>query len=492
MRRTNIPALRPGEAGLRRFAALVTAVALGLVAASLVLVALEIGRGQYELDQAQIGLAVAIFAVAFPVVGWIVVRRMPTNAVGWVYLGVGFWQALNMFSSGYSNLAFETASGNLPLAPEFSWIAVWAWTPGFTLLCTVGVLLFPDGRLPSRRWWPVVALSIVALTLLAVPEAIATWPYRGVVLEAAALQSEPQLPPGLEVAFALSTVGQIVLLVAMVGAVAGLVTRFRRSMGIERQQLKWFTFAALVDVVLLIVWTANVLDPLQSALSALVFAPALPVAIGVSILRYRLYDIDRIISRTLVYGLLTAVLAGLYAASVGLMQRVSQAATGANSDVAIVLTTLIVVTAFTPIKNGLQRFVDRRFREYRDPATRLREFTDVLVGSVSQLDAPRTLRRFLAVVIEACDLPGGKVTVDRSGASRWSAVEGEQRAGPTDPASIVVVAATVDASTVRMELSPPARTGALSSRDRATIEGALEIVVRELGTSALVPAIAGT
>ena len=219
---------------------------------------------------------------------------------------------------------------------------------------------------------------------------------------------------------------------------------------------------------------------------------AVPVAILVAVQRYRLYDIDRIISRTLVYGLLTAVLAGLYAATVGLMQRVSQAATGANSDVAIVLTTVIVVTAFTPVKNGLQRFVDRRFKEYRDPATRLREFTDVLVGSVSQLDAPRTLRRFLAIVIDACDLPGGKVSVDRSGASPWSAVEGQQRVGPTDPAAAVVVTATVAASTVRMELSPPARTGVLSSRDRAAIEGALEIVARELDTSEHVSGIAST
>jgi hypothetical protein len=110
---------------------------------AVVLLGYDVARGWIALDSAQTLLAVVIFALAFPIVGWVVLRRWPGNRVGWVYLAIGFWQALNLFSNQYSNLAFEVASGNLPFASELSWIAVWAWTPGFTLFCTLACCSFP-------------------------------------------------------------------------------------------------------------------------------------------------------------------------------------------------------------------------------------------------------------------------------------------------------------------------------------------------------------
>ena len=474
---------RSDTAPLRRLSTAMTAVSLILAAAAYVLLAVEIGRGDVTIVQAQTTIVVAIFALAFPTLGFIVLRRQPANAVGWVYLGVGFWQALNMFASDYSNLAFETAAGRWPLAPELSWVAVWAWTPGFVLFCTFGVLLFPDGHLPSRRWRPVVALSIVALSLMALPIAIASWPYRGSVLEVASHQDQPSFPAGswLDTASALSTVGQVVLLVAMIGAVAGLISRFRRSEAVERQQLKWFTYAAVIDAALLIVWIAPGLGPVPGALSAFVFAPALPVSIGIAIRRYRLYDIDRIIGRTLVYGLLTSLLAGLYAASVGLMQRLSQAATGANSDAAVVLTTLIIVSSFTPLKNRVQHLVDRRFADTGDVPRRLREFTDLLTGSVSPLDPARTLRRFLALIIDACDLAGGRVELVGPDGTQWSTLQGQVEPGSGDPADIARISTAIGHATIQLELWPRAGAAGGSFRDRAAIEAALAAVASELG-----------
>ena len=187
------------EIGARRLAAMVAIVSLAFVASALVFLAIEIANGWIPLGEpgvAQTVIAVAIFALSFPLVGWIILRRDPSNRLGWVYLAIGFWQALNMFASGYSTLAYWVASGNLPLASELSWVAVWAWVPGFTLFSTLGILLFPTGRLPSRRWWPVVALAALAFVLLLVP-VVALWPYRGLPLERlnALNLPPPPIPP---------------------------------------------------------------------------------------------------------------------------------------------------------------------------------------------------------------------------------------------------------------------------------------------------------
>jgi hypothetical protein len=358
--------IRDHQAGARRVAAIVTAVSLVFVATALVFLAIEIARGWIPLGQpgvAQIVIAVAIFALLFPLVGWIILRHDPSNRLGWIYLAIGFWQALNMFASGYSTLAYWVASGNLPLASELSWVAVWAWVPGFTLFSTLGILLFPTGRLPSRRWWPVVALAAVAFVLLLVP-AVALWPYRGLPLEIAnALNLPPPVDPVVAAASAIQGVGQVVLLAAMTGSVLGLAVRFRRSTGVERQQLKWFTYAAILDVLLLVAWTANVLDPLAGALSALLLA-SLPLAIGIAILRYRLYEIDRLISRTISYGVLTAIVAGLFVGFILVFQAVLAPVTGSN-ELAVAGSTLLAAALFQPIRRRVQRIVDRRFNRSR-------------------------------------------------------------------------------------------------------------------------------
>jgi two-component system NarL family sensor kinase len=146
--------IRDHHVGARRGAAVVTALSLALVAIALIFLSIEVARGWIPLAEpglAQTVIAVAVFALSFPLLGWIVLRRQPSNPLGWIYLTVGFWQAFNMFASNYATLAFWVASGDLPFAAELSWVGVWAWVPGFTLFSTLGILLFPSGRMPSRR-----------------------------------------------------------------------------------------------------------------------------------------------------------------------------------------------------------------------------------------------------------------------------------------------------------------------------------------------------
>ncbi|HEY8847263.1 MAG TPA: hypothetical protein VIM24_11425, partial [Candidatus Limnocylindrales bacterium] len=186
--------IRHHPLGARRGAALLTVVSLAFFVTALIVLVIEIAHGWVPLGEpgvAQTIIAVAMFALSFPLVGWVILRRDPSNRLGWIYLAIGFWQALNMFASGYSTLAYWVAAGNLPLASELSWVAIWAWVPGFTLFSTLGILLFPTGRLPSRRWWPVVAVAVLAFVLLLVP-VVTLWPYRGLPLE---LQNALNQPP---------------------------------------------------------------------------------------------------------------------------------------------------------------------------------------------------------------------------------------------------------------------------------------------------------
>ena len=362
--------IRHHPVGARRGVALVTVVSLAFFVTGLIVLAIEIAHGWVPLGEpgvAQTVIAVAMFALSFPLVGWVILRRDPSNRLGWIYLAIGFWQALNMFASGYSTLAYWVASGSLPLASELSWVAVWAWVPGFTLFSTLGILLFPTGRLPSRRWWLVVALAAVAFVLLLVP-VVALWPYRGLPLELQnALNQPPPADPVIVVANTIQAVGQIVLLAAMIGSVGGLAVRFRRSTGVERQQLKWFTYAAIVDVLLLVVWTVIPLDPIAGALSSLLLA-FLPIAIAIAILRYRLYDIDRVVSRTIGYAVISGILGVTFVGVVLLVQAVVDSLLPQVTETgtpAVAASTLAAAALFQPLRRRVQATVDRRFDRAR-------------------------------------------------------------------------------------------------------------------------------
>jgi len=369
-----------------RLGVAVGVVSLGLGVGASVLLVQSVVRGWFDItDGTSIETLVAslVLSYAFSVVGLVLVRRLPGNALGWTYLTIGVFESLNLFAGAYSTWAYF-APGLLPAADLLSWVGVWAWVPAFTLFSTFAILLFPTGGLPSRRWWPVVVLSAIAFVLLLVPVAVASWPYRGEALEAAsALNTQPPSGPATDAASALQNVGQVVLLAAMIGSVAAVIARFRQADLIERQQLKWFAFGAVVAVAILLVYFVIALPPILAVGSAIVFGLALPAAIAIAILRYRLYDIDRLISRTIAWGLLTATVGAVYLAAVLVLQDALGGLT--QGDVlAVAGSTLLAAAAFQPLRRRIQAVVDRRFDRGRYDAQVMADaFAERLRGEVA-------------------------------------------------------------------------------------------------------------
>jgi len=292
-----------------------------------------------------------LMSLAFGSVGALIAARRPENRLGWVVLGFALASSATGVVNQYPILT--DASGTpLPLAALARWASAWIWVVGAVGLTSGLALLFPDGRLLSPRWRVAAMLALGAMGTLITSIIIATQPIG-------------QLPPSPLVATIggqaspLMMVGFVLYIGATLTAAASLVVRYRRA-GIEqRQQIKWFAFAGLLIVPGVIAGLSTVFLGQVFLLGGGFLGAA---AIAVAILRYRLYEIDLIINRTLVYGALSAILAGVYTAAITLSQRVFTAVTGERSDAAIVLTTLIVVSLFTPLKTRLQATVDRRLK----------------------------------------------------------------------------------------------------------------------------------
>ena len=341
-------------------------VALVLEAIAIVLLVPRSAGVLDALDSSTIGGYV--LGATYPIVGWIIATRRPGNTIGWVFLGIGLSQALDTFAGQYATVGLVTNPGGLPAADVLSWVAGWAWAPGFTLLLTMSILLFPDGRLPSGRWWPLPWMAGVALFLLVVPIAIVAWPSRGTDL----LGSGPVKSSDATVSamLVLQFAGLVLLAVTGVLSVAGMMVRFRRSRGAERAQLKWYATAGAVAVVALLVPAFFPLPGLLlNALVGLAIPPLLPIAAAIAILRYRLYDIDRIISRTISWtvttGLIVAVFAGIVVGLQGVMAQVTR-----GNTLSVAASTLVAFAIFQPIRRQVQRAVDRRFNRARYDAQR--------------------------------------------------------------------------------------------------------------------------
>ena len=331
--------------------------------------------------------------------GVIISSRLPGNAVGWIFLAIGLLLGLLFAAGAYADLGTDVGYATLPGHWIAVWIGAWIFIPAAFGLPMFLLLLFPDGHFISRRWR-------LAGWLLGVT----------VVFAAAAKAFEPGgISPGIENPLApggaagevfqvLSTVTDALALPAFALAVAGLAVRLWRSRGVERQQLKWFAYsAALVGAGL----GTSVFFPSGPAadlafLVGLLALGGLPVAAGIAILRYRLYNIDLIVNRTLVYGSLSVTLVALYLGGIVLLQSAFVALTGEKSTLAVVASTLLIAALFNPLRRRVQQLVDRRFyrRKYDAQKTleafsaRLREETDLgtladeLVGVVGETMQP--------------------------------------------------------------------------------------------------------
>ena len=301
------------------------------------------------------------------VIGGLVIGRYPRHPVGWLFIAVAVSFGLAVFASGYALEAIVFNPGTLPAGEFFAWLSFWIEMPGVAAIALFLPLLFPDGRLPSQRWRPVGLLAggllvIAVLVAMFRPDAYPEYP-------------NIRNPIGVESwkgILDLLDAGTTIALFVIVGlTVAAVIDRRRRANAVERLQLRWFTFACGTLAIAFLAVLFRDLGPVYRFIAeatALIAVTALPTAAGIAILRYRLYEIDIIINRTVVYVSLTAVLAGLYTAAVALFQRAIVAATGQSSDVAIVLTLFVLATVFTPIKNTLQSTADRYVKPVGAPS----------------------------------------------------------------------------------------------------------------------------
>ena len=331
-----------------------------LAAASLILALLN-GRTLDDIFLARGGPPIAhlaIIAVSFSVVGALIASQRPENPIGWIFLADGFFYGLVSAADEYAVYALLRNPGALPLGAEASWLGQWVWAPGLGLILVFLPLLFPDGHLPSPRWRPVAWLGGLSIGLAVVSSAILLWPERGPELLTG--DENPSHVVNVLVVF----VAIPMLFVAGLGAVISLLVRFRRARGVERQQIKWFASAAALSLLWIFVLEQSTLSGVPGAiavLSGLLVLPSIPIATGIAILRYRLYEIDILINRTLVYGSLTATLVALYFGGIVVLQWVFVLLTGQQSTLAVVASTLLIAALFTPLRRRIQSFIDRRF-----------------------------------------------------------------------------------------------------------------------------------
>jgi hypothetical protein len=333
--------------------------------------------------------------LAFPIVGALIASRHPRNPIGWIFLADGLLWFLTGLMDYYS--IYGVASpGSIPFPVGVAGVNNFLWVPAVGLLGTYAIMLFPDGRLPSRRWRPLAWLSGAVIVVLSVGVAISPGP----LLNLGGIRNpfELELPPWVEVA--LYAVLPLLPL-CMLASVGSLVARYRRVVGEERQQIKWISFAAsVVGVMYLIAMVTSFAFPSGAwmaagsplwldlvAYAALASFTGVPIAVGFAVLRYRLYDIDVVINRTLVYGSLTAMLVGVYVGSIVVLQGLVRALTGQESQLAIVASTLAVAALFNPLRRRIQGFIDRRFYRRKYDAAKTLEAFSAKLRDETDLDA---------------------------------------------------------------------------------------------------------
>jgi hypothetical protein len=364
------------------------ALSLALTALSFLLIVLSLLQNApiffYWLEPAAI-------AVGYSIIGATIASRLPKHPIGWLCCAIGLMGAVEHFSGEYAAYALLARPGTLLGGKAMLWISLWAWILMFGLIVYL-LLLFPTGRLPSHRWrtfaWLSAALTLVAAILVAIsPDA---------VLDTLGTSDDGRLslpnPLGVEGLPNLYRPVQAFVLALGLVAAASVVVGRRGARGVERQQIKWLLYAGAIWFVGNVLRTL-VFSPMEAVWWGVWVGYLLvgigglggPIAIGIAILRYRLYEIDTLINRTLVYGALTATLVAVYFGAVVLLQRLFVALTGEKSTLAVVASTLLIAALFNPLRRRIQSFIDRRF--YR-----------------SKYDARKTLEAFSAKLREETDL----------------------------------------------------------------------------------------
>jgi hypothetical protein len=350
-----------------------------------------LGNGTNLLDDVE-GAVLNVGFAAFAVVGALLVAKRSTNLIGWIMAAIALMVAIFNAGGAYATYVMLTRGQPDALAVVGAWTANCYWFVMLALALFYLPMLFPDGHLPSRRWLPVAVLAGIAASGFVLPRAF---------MDTLPLNEAPGYridnPIGIE---GLGSVENLplfgvllngLLVIAFVGAAASVVVRFRRSRGVERLQMKWFVYVTVVlvggSILTSVIGVATGLRWLEqfSFVLSMVGLVGLPIAVGISIFRYRLYEIDVVINRTLVYGLLTLLLALMYFGGIVLLQRVFVLLSGQQSTLAVVASTLLIAALFNPLRGRIQAFIDRAF--YR-----------------RKYDARKTLQAFSATLRDETDL----------------------------------------------------------------------------------------
>ena len=325
--------------------------------------------GSPPADRATIAVMVPAFVVP-PLVGGLILVRRPENRIGWLFCLIGFGLAATM--------SVGTVSGAMTNPPIPTWALLAVWVGQFLYLLFIipswlVIMTFPTGRLPSRRWRPVVVALIAGGFVTAIGTAFGREQLE-VSGGAGPLNPFAAPEPLRSILLTARDAGDLVSILLLLPTAAAVVIRMRRAEGVERLQLKWFAYA--VAMLTLVVPATSLLLPsevgLQWGLAALGFGAALPAAAGIAILRYRLYDIDVVIRRTLVYGAVVAILGATYVAMVLGLQALLRDLTGGET-IPVALSTVTIAALFGPLRRRVREAVDRRFYRSRYDTQRILE-----------------------------------------------------------------------------------------------------------------------
>jgi signal transduction histidine kinase len=371
-----------------------------------------------EWGRAADDLVLSLIFMAFGFVGALVASRQPRNAIGWLFLGITLMVLVAFFSDTYARYSFRVRPEPLPGAVFAAWISSWAWVAFISPTLTFLPLLFPDGRLPSPRWRP-IAWTMGAFEVLAVA---------GFALEPGPLEGyRISNPFGVEALSGLARVMEgptlLLLLVLALVSVASLILRYRRATGERRQQIKWFAYAAALlaawfvgsAVLEAIGFQSTIVDTVGSAVS---FA-GIPIGAGIGILKYRLFDIDIVINRTVLYAVLAAVITALY---VGIVVGIGALVGSQGSLPLSILATAVIAVAFQPLRERARRFANRLvYGKRATPYEVLSEFGERLAGSYATEDVVPRLARVVGEGVGA------------AGATVWLHVGPELRPEATWP-----------------------------------------------------------
>jgi hypothetical protein len=332
-------------------------------------------------------------AIGYSVIGAIIASRLPDHPIGWICCAIGFMGAVEHFSSEYAIYALVAHPEALAGGKAMLWLCIWVWIVMFGLIVYL-ILLFPNGRLPSSRWRWFALLSVVLTLLAATLMAVSPDAALDVLGSSDNLHISFPNPLGIEGLPNLYRPVQTLVLALGLVAAASVVVGRRDVRGIERQQIKWLLYASAIFFVGNVLKN-TVFSPLGGiswglwAGYLLVAVGGLggPIAIGIAILRYRLYEIDTLINRTLVYSSLTAALVTLYFGGIVVLQRLFVLLTAEQSTLAVVASTLLIAALFNPLRWRIQSFIDRRFYRRKYDARKTLEVFSAKLRDETDLEA---------------------------------------------------------------------------------------------------------